>query len=100
MTTTSMNRTLQNYKTIFREISSLYKNTKNSMLEAYWKTGKYITETEEEYGTGKGYGKGLIDRLSRDLTKKYGKGFSETNIKNMRRFYRVYEKSQPVAEFK
>ena len=68
------------------------------MLEAYWKTGKYITETEEEYGTGKGYGKGLIDRLSRDLTKKYGMGFSETNIKNMRRFYRVYEKKQPVAE--
>jgi hypothetical protein len=33
------------------------------------------------------YGEGLIKRLSKDMTEKFGKGFSEMNVRNMRRFY-------------
>jgi endonuclease YncB( thermonuclease family) len=99
-----MNYTLKNYPTLLKEISKLYRDTKDSMLEAYWKTGRYISETENshkqthEEGTATGYGRKIIEKLSEDLTKKYGKGFSVTNIKNMRRFYRLYEKSQPAAQ--
>jgi endonuclease YncB( thermonuclease family) len=99
-----MNPPPENYTSLFKEISILYKNRNDSTLKAYWLTGKYIGETEDLYKKthGKesvsGYGNKLIERLSIDLSKKYGKGFSETNIKNMRRFYRLYEKSQPVAE--
>jgi hypothetical protein len=33
------------------------------------------------------YGEGLIKRLSKDMAEKFGKGFSEMNVRNMRRFY-------------
>ncbi len=99
-----MNQQPENYPALLKEISKLYKNTKDSLLEAYWKTGRYIIETEDLYrqnhegDTAPGYGKRIIENLSEDLTKKFGKGFSVTNIKNMRRFFRLYPKSQPAAQ--
>jgi endonuclease YncB( thermonuclease family) len=99
-----MNTLPENYTTLFKQISKLYTDTKDSMIKAYWMTGKYIIQTENKYINAGGdenpsrYGKKLIERLSQDLSVKYGKGFSASNIKNMRRFYRLYEKRQPVAQ--
>ena len=36
------------------------------------------------------YGKQVIEELSKHLNKKYGKGFSETNLKHFRTFYQEY----------
>lgn len=47
------------------------------------------------------YGKQLIIDLSKELTTEYGKGFSTTNLKQMRSFYLTYSKGQTVSdEFK
>ena len=36
------------------------------------------------------YGKKLLKELSKKLTKEYGKGFSRSNLQNMRQFYLKY----------
>ncbi len=54
---------------------------------AYYEIGREIVEFEQKGKARAGYGEELIKRLSRDMTKKFGKGFSEINLRNMRRFY-------------
>ena len=54
---------------------------------AYYEIGREIVEFEQKGKARAGYGEALITRLSIDMTKKFGKGFSEMNLRNMRRFY-------------
>lgn len=57
------------------------------LVETYWNIGKYIVEYEQG-GQGRSeYGSKLMDRLSVDLTQRYGKGFSRTNLIYIRRLY-------------
>src|SRR5690606_4698489 len=43
------------------------------------------------------YGQSLLQNLSKVLTTEFGKGFSVTNIQQMRNFYLVYQKQQTVS---
>lgn len=47
-------------------------------------------EYEQKGGAKAQYGKGLLQKLSNDLTMAYGKGLSLSNLKRMRQFYLVY----------
>ena len=50
---------------------------------------------EEQRGKGRAiYGDKVIAELSRYLTQQFGKGFSVTNLKQIRRFYKVYSNDQ------
>ena len=42
------------------------------------------------------YGKALLKQLSRDLTARFGKGFSERNLEYMRLFYLGWPISQTL----
>jgi len=75
------------YERLFKEISALCDHARNTIIETYWKIGKRIVEEEQEGETKAYYGAKLIARLSEDLTMKYGRGFSESNLRNMRQFY-------------
>jgi len=68
---------------------------------AYYEIGKEIVEFEQKGKTRAAYGEELIKRLSMDMTKKFGKGFSERNLEQMRKFYLTFfQKSQTLsAEF-
>ena len=55
-----------------------------AMVEAYWEIGKQI---EDAVGERAEYGKGLLKFLSKRLTSKLGKGFTERNLRAMRQFY-------------
>jgi predicted nuclease of restriction endonuclease-like (RecB) superfamily len=57
-----------------------------SMTEAYWNIGKLIAETIGEDARAE-YGKHLMRQLSENLTKDFGKGFDESNLRNMRKFF-------------
>jgi len=60
------------------------------IVHTYWKIGKLIVE-EEQKGTNRAqYGEYLLQKLARDLTKRFGKGFTETNLRYMRQFYLAY----------
>lgn len=62
------------------------------MVETYWNIGKQIYEAQGENQRAE-YGKGLLKFLSEKLTKEFGKGFTVANLKNMRQFYLIFQKS-------
>ena len=67
------------------------------LLETYWSIGKYIVEYEQKGDAKAEYGSGLLSKLSRDLKRVYGKGFSRRNLLDMRRFYLQYPIWQTVS---
>ena len=73
----------------------------STMTTTYFLIGKRIVEEEQGGVERAEYGKNLIKNLSKRLTENYGKGFSERNLEQMRKFYLTYSISQTVsAEFK
>jgi predicted nuclease of restriction endonuclease-like (RecB) superfamily len=64
----------------------------NSILTAtYWKIGRRIVEFEQYGKSRAAYGEELLTRLSKDLSAKYGRGFSWRNLYQMRLFYMGWE---------
>ena len=71
--------------------------TKNrNELSTYYNVGKLLIEAQGGEDRAK-YGDNLIKEYSERLTKELGKGYSTRNLKNMRKFYLLSEKGQPVA---
>jgi predicted nuclease of restriction endonuclease-like (RecB) superfamily len=69
----------------------------NELLRAHWEIGKYIIEFEQFGNTKAEYGSSLLTNLSNDLKKKYGKGFSKSNVYLMRMFYLKFQNFQSVT---
>ncbi len=67
------------------------------MVETYWNIGKYIIEFEQKGNIKAEYGKQLLVRLSKDLKLRLGKGYSRSNLYNMRKMYELYPIFQPLA---
>ena len=58
-----------------------------SLVERNWRIGQRIVEQEQNGASRAEYGKHVIEIASAALTKEFGKGFSETNITNFKKFY-------------
>ena len=58
-----------------------------SLVERNWRIGQRIVEQEQNGASRAEYGKHVIEVASAALTKELGKGFSETNIMNFKKFY-------------
>jgi len=69
-----------------------YRAVNFEMVQAYWDIGRTIVEEEQNGGSRADYGTGLLLSLSDRLTVDYGKGFDESNLRNMRMFYLRYQK--------
>ena len=70
-----------------------YVNT--TLLFTYWNIGKLIVEYQGGKERAK-YGDRLIERLSIELTKEYGGGFSKRNLEMMRKFFEYFPIAQSV----
>jgi predicted nuclease of restriction endonuclease-like (RecB) superfamily len=57
------------------------------MTASYWAVGRRIVEVEQGGKERAGYGQALLKRLASDLTERFGRGFSERNLEQMRLFY-------------
>lgn len=57
------------------------------MIETYWKIGELLSAYEEEATNKSRFNSEVFLRLAKDLSKEYGQGFSEINLRAMRRFY-------------
>lgn len=70
----------------------------NAMMTAtYWEIGRRIVEVEQR-GEGRArYGDELIKRLAIDLTTRFGRGLSRTNLEYMRRFYLLWQIPQTLS---
>lgn len=99
----------QGYGQLLSEISGLLDyarrtsaRTINSILTAtYWGIGQRIVKYEQKGEVRSEYGEKLLNRLSRDLTVEYGRGFSRSNVAQIRAFYLNWEIVQtPSGQFK
>lgn len=83
------------YKNISGYIHSARQNVVRSVnseqVKAYWLIGREIVEEEQKGIKRAEYGSFLLQEISIRLTKDFGKGFGLATIKDMRRFYSVYE---------
>jgi len=53
----------------------------------YWEIGRHIVEFEQGGETRAAYGKRLLADLAEALTREFGRGFDERNLRNMRSFF-------------
>lgn len=60
------------------------------MTATYWEIGRRIVEFEQGGQDRAGYGQALLKRLSADLSRRFGRGFSERNLEQMRLFYQAW----------
>ncbi len=67
------------------------------LVQTYWQIGCYIVEFEQKGNIKAEYGSELLDRLSRDLTAEFGKGFSRSNLFQIRLFYLKFPKIQTLS---
>lgn len=77
---------------------TVYQSVNSTMVETYYKIGKLIVDEEQQGKEKAKYGKNLINELSERLSDEFGKGFSATNLKQMRSFYLTYSKGQTVSD--
>ena len=86
----------QSIKEVLEEARKrVYRNIQSEMVLAYWQIGKMIVE--KQGGDRRAlYGDGLIRELSVKMTKDYGKGYDERNLRFMRQLYLVYPKWNAV----
>src|SRR5437773_1964054 len=86
------------YQAILAEVVDLLESARrasaravNGLLTAtYWQIGRRIVDSEQAGRRKAGYGRQLIDRLSDDLTERFGRGFARRNLFQMRAFYLAY----------
>lgn len=93
------------FENLVNRIISLVSKTKNNLLRQIddtlvitnWHIGEYIVEFEQDGNARATYGEGLMRKLSKRLTLQLGKGYSLSNLHNMRRLYLYYPKIQTVS---
>ena len=57
------------------------------MTATYWLIGRHIVEFEQSGKSKAEYGEEVIDQLASDLSSRFGRGFTRSNLFNMRAFY-------------
>ncbi|MFY7815670.1 MAG: PDDEXK nuclease domain-containing protein [Chryseobacterium taeanense] len=90
---------------LVKNISALLENARNRVVVAvnqtivltYFEIGRMIVEDEQNGENRAEYGKAVLKDLSLHLTEKFGKGFSQRNLEQMRQFYLSYSISQTVS---
>ncbi len=92
-------------RTILEEIKTVFESARNKaayevnkeLLNAYWHIGKIICEHEQAAPNRANYGVQTLKTLSKELTKQFGKGFSRSNLQNMRALFLAYPKCQTLS---
>lgn len=86
----------QDYQTLLADIKATIRagrakairQLSRSVIESYWDIGRRILESQQQHG----WGKGIVEQLSRDLQREFPgtEGFSVRNLWDMRRLYETY----------
>jgi predicted nuclease of restriction endonuclease-like (RecB) superfamily len=70
------------------------RNVNALMTATYWEIGRRIAEFEQQGEIRAEYGERLVEQLSKDLTRRFGRGFGRANLWQMRAFYRAWPHQQ------
>lgn len=87
-----MQRTILNDVQKIIEVSQkeAYRSVNTILSQRNWLIGYRIAEEELAGENRAEYGVEIIKRLSKDLTKKYGKGYDRSNLYHCLRFYKAF----------
>ena len=96
---------IASYESVFNDIKLVLEqgrrhavaHVNHEMLVTYWNIGRVIVEHEQTNPNRAEYGAATLKRLSRELTEEYGKGFSRSNLQNMRLLYLDYPICQTLS---
>lgn len=99
-----MSKELQN-KALFQQIVVLLQNAQQQVLRTvnstmtytYFEIGRMIVEEEQNGKERAEYGKQILKGLSVQLTNEFGKGFSLSNLEQIRKFYLIYSNSETLS---
>lgn len=88
----------ENYKVILNDVQNIievsqkeaYRSVNTILTQRNWLIGYRIAEEELAGEERAEYGAEVIRRLSKELTKKYGKGYTKTNLYNFYKFYKYF----------
>ena len=69
----------------------------SNMVTAYWLIGREIVLELQGGDERAEYGKQVIEKLSQELTRWYGSGYSVTTLLYFRKFYQAYANRSPIA---
>ncbi|OGW17867.1 MAG: hypothetical protein A3G93_02140 [Nitrospinae bacterium RIFCSPLOWO2_12_FULL_45_22] len=98
----------QDYSGLLTGVSELLEQARHTaarsvnkiLIITYWEIGRRIVEFEQKGKRRADYGRELLKKLSKDLIARFGRGFSERNLEQMRLFYVTWPISQtPSAKF-
>lgn len=78
--------------------TNLAREINRSIIYVYWNIGKIIVSNENKYNNRLEYGQEILKGLSKELTKYLGKGYSISNLKYMRAFYKTYARLEELSE--
>lgn len=70
---------------------NILQSINKEMVKAYFLIGREIVENEQLGETRAVYGEQLLNKLSEKLITDFGKGYSVSNLRNMRKFYQIYQ---------
>jgi predicted nuclease of restriction endonuclease-like (RecB) superfamily len=88
----------KNIEQIYQRIKEVLTNARSrawqaintSMVASYWEIGRIIIEEEQKGKARAEYGEYILANLAKKLTKDFGKGFDESNLRYIRKFYMVF----------
>jgi predicted nuclease of restriction endonuclease-like (RecB) superfamily len=70
--------------------TSVYRAVNTAMVQSYWQIGRLIVEHEQGGQKRAAYGEAVLEELSRRLTAEFGRGFTVTNLRDMRQFHAAF----------
>src|ERR1035437_1288590 len=102
---------IQKQTNLYNSIKTLIENAKiqitlkvnTTIILTYHEIGRIIVENEQNGKYRADYAKEVLVKLSKQLTKEFGKGYSLTNLEYIRKFYKIYSNRIPqslIEEFK
>jgi len=75
---------------ILRSRQRVFRMANSALLDTYWHIGKLIVEEEQKGNERAEYGKATLKNLAKSLALEFGKGYDESNLRNIRTFYKAF----------
>ena len=100
MTTNDMDQLVAEIRAVMEAArAGVTREINTTMLVTYWQVGCIIVEHEQNGNLKSQYGTNLLAALSKRLKKELGRGYSRSNLYNMRELYLQYPKIQTPSGF-
>lgn len=81
----------QSVKEIIKQSrEKVFRIANSTLLLTYWQIGQLIVDDEQKGKERATYGSYMLKNLSKKLTLEFGKGFDESNLRNMHSFYQAF----------